>query len=75
MVTKMQLCSQKMLIGKLSLKNIIFSILSSFIGIQSNKNRERDFKSNSAIYFIIVGIIITVIFIITLYIIVKLVLH
>ena len=74
MVTKMQLCSQKMLIGKLSLKNIIFSILSSFIGIQSNKNRERDFKSDSAIYFIIIGIIITIIFIITLYIIVKLVL-
>jgi len=64
-----------MLIGKLSLKNIIFSILSSFIGIQSNKNRERDFKSNSAIHFIIVGIIITIIFIIALYIIVKLVLH
>jgi len=63
-----------MLIGKLSLKNIIFSILSSFIGIQSNKNRERDFKSDSAIYFIIIGIIITIIFIITLYIIVKLVL-
>ena len=27
------------------MKDVIFSVLSSFIGIQSNKNRERDFKS------------------------------
>ena len=31
---------------------IILSILSSFIGIQSDKNRVRDFKSNNAKSFI-----------------------
>jgi len=59
--------------NKLSLVKIIFSILASFIGVQSSKNRERDFKSNKPVYFIVTGIIMTIIFIISLYFIVKLV--
>ena len=42
---------------------IILSILSSFIGIQSNKNRERDFKSNNPLHFIIAGVILTLVLI------------
>tara|TARA_B100000767_G_scaffold18017_1_gene16585 strand:+ start:970 stop:1164 length:195 start_codon:yes stop_codon:yes gene_type:complete len=53
--------------NKLNPFKVIISILSSFIGIQSNKNRERDFKSNSPAYFIVTGIITTIIFIILLY--------
>ncbi|MDC3386091.1 DUF2970 domain-containing protein [Gammaproteobacteria bacterium] len=59
--------------NKLSLVRVIFSILASFIGVQSSKNRERDFKSNNPVYFIVTGIIMTIIFIISLYLIVKLV--
>ena len=40
----MLLFLQKISKNKLKIKDVIFSVLSSFIGIQSNKNRERDFK-------------------------------
>ena len=40
MVTKMLLFLQKISKNKLKMKDVIFSVLSSFIGIQSNKNRE-----------------------------------
>ena len=50
------------------------SIFASFIGIQSSKNRERDFKSNSPLYFIIIGIIMTILFILSLYLLVVLIL-
>lgn len=53
--------------NNLNLVKIILSILSSFIGIQSNKNRERDFSSNKPITFIITGILLTLFFIILLY--------
>jgi len=59
--------------NSLSLVKVIFSILASFIGVQSSKNRERDFKANNPAYFIITGIIVTIIFIISLYFIVKLI--
>ena len=64
---KMLLYLQKMSKNKLDVKNIILSILSSFIGIQSNDNRMRDFESNKASYFIIFGLIMTCLFIISLY--------
>ncbi len=64
---KMPLYLQKMSKNKLDVKNIILSILSSFIGIQSNDNRMRDFESNKASYFIIFGLIMTCLFIISLY--------
>ena len=54
--------------NNLNLVKIILSILSSFIGIQSNKNRERDFSSNKPITFIITGILLTFFFILALYI-------
>ena len=53
--------------NSLNLAKIILSILSSFIGIQSNKNRERDFSSNKPIAFIITGILLTFFFILLLY--------
>ena len=53
--------------SSLKLIKVVVSILSSFIGIQSNKNRERDFKSNRPTLFILVGFATTVIFIILLY--------
>ena len=60
--------------NKLDIKNIIISILSSFIGIQSNENRLRDFESNKATYFIIFGIIMTFLLITCLYLFVNFIL-
>tara|TARA_B100000795_G_scaffold223932_1_gene179258 strand:+ start:350 stop:553 length:204 start_codon:yes stop_codon:yes gene_type:complete len=52
---------------KINTLKIILSVLSSFIGIQSDKNRERDFSARSPLYFIIIGILMTLFFIISLY--------
>jgi hypothetical protein len=42
---------------------VIGSVLSAFIGIQSGKNRERDFKHGKPWHFIVTGIVLTVIFV------------
>lgn len=47
------------------------STLAAFLGVQSDKNRLRDFKSNSPVPFIIMGIVLAVIFVATLLFIVK----
>lgn len=53
---------------------IVFSTLAAFIGVQSNKNRERDFKHGSIGVYIAAGIIFVVIFIAVVITLVKLVL-
>ena len=60
--------------NKINFFTIILSILSSFIGIQSYKNRKRDFENGKPFHFIVVGIIITILFIILLYSLVKIIL-
>jgi len=52
---------------KINTLKVILSVLSSFIGIQSKKNHERDFSARSPLYFIIIGILMTLFFIISLY--------
>jgi DUF2970 family protein len=51
------------------------SVLASFFGVQSESNRERDFSQGSAGRFIFIGVAMTVLFILTLWGIVRLVLH
>mgnify|MGYP000532932098 CR=1 FL=1 len=58
-----------------SLKNTFKSVISAFFGVQSNKNREKDFTHGKLSHFIIVGIIAVIIFITALISIVNLVLH
>ncbi|MSR15130.1 MAG: DUF2970 domain-containing protein [Gammaproteobacteria bacterium] len=58
----------------LSILQVIQSVLAASIGVQSNKNRERDFSRGSAKAFIIAGVIGTVLFILSVVTIVKLVL-
>lgn len=60
--------------NKSSTLSIIKSVGSAFIGVQSNKNRERDFAEGKPSHFIIVGIIAVIIFIGTLITVVSLVL-
>jgi len=46
-----------------SLKNVIQSVLAAALGVQSSKNRERDFQEGSAGAFIVAGLIFTALFI------------
>lgn len=52
--------------GKSSLANVIFSTLAAFIGVQSDKNRQKDFQQSSIVPFMIVGIILASLFILGL---------
>ncbi len=45
------------------LTNTIKSVAAAFIGVQSNKNRERDFNEGKFSHFVIVGIIGVILFI------------
>jgi hypothetical protein len=53
---------------------IVGSVLAAGFGVQSRKNRERDFKQGNLKTFVIAGIIFTVLFIFTLYSVVSLIL-
>ncbi|MCP4408444.1 MAG: DUF2970 domain-containing protein [Gammaproteobacteria bacterium] len=55
--------------------NVFKSVLSSFFGVQSTKNRERDFAHGKPHQYIVVGLIVTVTFILTLWAVVTLVLR
>ncbi|MEM8844856.1 MAG: DUF2970 domain-containing protein [Pseudomonadota bacterium] len=50
------------------------SVLASFFGVQSEENRRRDFEHGSPGQFIVIGLVLTVIFIVVLYLLVKLIL-
>ena len=56
-----------------SLLQVIGSVLAAGFGVQSKQNRERDFKQGNAASFIAVGVIATILFILTIYAVVKLV--
>ncbi len=49
--------------------------MSVFIGVQSNANRERDFKHGKISHFIWMGLLFGVVFVVTLLCKVQLVLH
>lgn len=57
-----------------SLRQVIASVFSAAIGIQSSKNQQRDFKHGKARVFIISGIIFTLLFMGTVFTVVKIVL-
>ena len=54
---------------------IVLSTLAAFIGVQSDRNRERDFKHGNIYSFIIAGIIFTIIFIVCVTTLVRLILN
>ncbi len=58
-----------------SLISLFGSIAAAAMGVQSHKNRERDFSSGSPARFVIGGIIGTVLFVLTMYFIVRFVLR
>lgn len=58
---------------KLSLLQVFGSVMSSFLGVQKNATRERDFKHGRARDFIIVGVVLTLLFILSVWGVVQLV--
>ncbi len=60
---------------KLSFFQVLGSVVSSFVGVQKNETRERDFKHGRARDFIFVGILLTVAFILAVWGLVKLVMY
>ncbi|MDP4986548.1 MAG: DUF2970 domain-containing protein [Porticoccaceae bacterium] len=50
---------------KVKLWSVVKSILAAGIGVQSNKNREKDFQEGSPLAFIIGGFVFNLLFIVT----------
>ncbi len=60
--------------GKLGPLQVVRSVLAAGLGVQSSRNRERDFNRGRAGVFIAAGIIFTLVFIATVVTVVRLVL-
>ena len=60
---------------KLGIVDVLKSTLAGALGVQSNKNRERDFKHGSIKVYAVAGVIFTVVFIVVVVTVVKLVLR
>ncbi|MGR8931498.1 MAG: DUF2970 domain-containing protein [Gammaproteobacteria bacterium] len=56
-----------------SLLHVVKSVIAAFIGVQSQKNREIDFKQGSLKAYVIVGLIATVVFVLAVITVVSLV--
>jgi len=59
---------------KLTLWQIICSVVAAAFGVQSDKNRERDFNQAKPSTYIIAGVIFTIVFVLVVIAVVKLVL-
>ncbi|MVW75939.1 DUF2970 domain-containing protein [Pseudomonas xionganensis] len=59
----------------LTLKEMLQSVLAAALGVQSGKNRSRDFSRGKPSHFIILGVLFTGVFVLTIYGVVRLVLH
>ncbi|MDO6425585.1 MULTISPECIES: DUF2970 domain-containing protein [Thalassotalea] len=55
------------------LKETVKSVAAAFLGVQSNKNRERDFSQGKFSHFVIVGLIAVILFVLGLFTVVSLV--
>ena len=53
----------------------VASVAASFFGVQSSKNRERDFKYGKPAHFIAIGIAATIVFVLLVLLVVRMALH
>lgn len=58
-----------------TLTQLIGSVLSAAVGIQTSKSRERDFKHGKASSFVIAGVLFVVLFVVTVFSVVNFVLR
>lgn len=59
----------------LTLREMLQSVLAAAFGVQSGKNRARDFRRGKPIHFILLGVLFTALFAGLLFAVVRLVLH
>jgi hypothetical protein len=59
----------------LTLREMLQSVLAAALGVQSRKNRSRDFSRGKPSHFILLGVLFTGLFVLVLLAVVKLVLH
>ena len=57
-----------------SFLGVLRSVLASMFGVQSSRRREADFTHGKPMHYIVVGLLVTVVFILTVWGVVKLVL-
>ena len=60
---------------RITFAQLLLSTFSAFIGIQSNANRERDFKHGKISHFILIGILFGLVFVFTIVGVVNIVLN
>ena len=60
--------------GPPSLFQLVLSVMAAAIGVQTKAGRERDFRTNSPLPFILAGLLFTIAFVATLILVVNLVL-
>lgn len=60
--------------AKVPFLSVVLSVIQASFGVQNPGNRERDFKSSSIMPFVVAAVLFTVVFILTLVLIVSLVL-
>ncbi len=53
--------------------DVLGSVLASMFGVQSNRNREKDFTHGKPSQYIIIGLIVNVVFMLTIWVVVSLV--
>ena len=58
-----------------SFGQLMKSVLAAFFGVQSDANRERDFKHGKISHFIAIGLLFGLLFVLTIVGVVQLVLH
>ena len=49
--------------SKVNFFSVLHSVMAAAIGVQSDKNRQRDFSHGKPIYYIIAGLVFVVVFI------------
>jgi hypothetical protein len=54
---------------------MLHSVMAAAFGVQSGKNRERDFTHGKPVHFVMLGLLVTIIFAAALFGIVQLVMH
>jgi hypothetical protein len=59
--------------NEISLFKVVLSVIAAMFGVQSSKNRERDFAKGRPAAYVIVGIIMTLLFVLTLWAVVSIV--
>ena len=60
--------------GKIPFYRVVLSVLQASFGVQSEHNRERDFTSGKFMPYVVAAVLFTILFVITLIVIVNMVL-